>query len=201
LHENKSLPQINETFGGLDRHIRSRIFLRDASGNASTRTLNKSERGRATANNPRHTKSSSLYLEESPTSVRDLLSRISHLKVSETISHEDLNRQFGLGTRERKPSRSESQLSPMTSTRKPSSPLRQFSDYHTNYSSAVSPIKERGEITTAPVGKERKEYYLTAHHRVLERAKRRIRPRVYVEGHKKNNSFSNGLYIRTPLDI
>ncbi len=183
--------------------MRSRIFLRDASGNASTRTLNRSEHGRATANNPRHTKSSSLYLEESPKSVRDLLSRISHLKVSETISHDDLNRKFGLATRERRPSRSESQsqLSPMGSTRKPSSPIRQFSDINTNYSFVVSPIKERGEISTAPVEKERKEYYLTSQHRVLERAKRRIRPRVYVESHKKNNSFSNGLYIRTPLDI
>jgi len=198
LHEQRSLPRINETFNGLDRHMRSRIFLRDASGNASTRTLNKSELGRA---NPRHTRSSSLYIEEAPTDVRELLDRVNNLKAKDTISVEELNKRLHIVSRDRSPARSESQSSPVNSNRKfSSSPIKQFSDYHTNYSFVVPTIQERGELST-PAEKERKEYYLTAHHRVLERAKRRIRPRVYVESHKKNNSFSNGLYIRTPVNM
>jgi len=192
-------PKIHQTFRGLDKFLRSRIFLKDASGNASPRDQSKSELSRILENGSRlQPRSSSVLsrirdrtIEPKEVEQKDL-DTIDTIELSQFVKHK--NHRKGSATPDR-------QISPLNSFRKPHIPLSILPDVHLNRSfvRTLTPLKQR--IDLSPIAKDRKDYYLTAQSQTLEKAKRRIRPKVYVNGQKKNNSFAGGLFIRNPFDL
>ncbi len=200
-----SLPKINQTFSGLDKFMKSRIFLKDTSSHNSSRLLNRSEISRIGGESQRQTRGGSPRFDDSTIGVREILGKETESDSIANVELSNLIKKVGRQIRRGHSETPNRHISPLPSDRKLHIPLKALPEIHLNNSFALTPMPMKNTLDWSPSEKGRRDSYLTGmagQNRTLEMAKRRIRPRANISPKKKhNNSFSNGLYIRTPFDF